>query len=64
MTKDGNFVATKRDTVSYVLTDKTFTDAKGVVHPVYKSTRNNYFIYKTSKNGNKYKYYLKTNYNL
>lgn len=39
---------------------KTFTDAKGTTHPVYKSKNGKLFIIKTSqKTGKTYNYYLK-----
>lgn len=43
-----------------ISTGKTFTDAKGTQHPVYKSKTGKLFIVKTSqKTGKTYNYYLK-----
>ena len=43
-----------------ISTGKTFTDAKGKQHPVYKSKTGKLFIVKTSqKTGKTYNYYLK-----
>jgi len=49
-------VSGKRDTVN---TGKTFTDAKGVVYPVFKSSTRKLYVGKVSKSGNYYRYYLK-----
>lgn len=58
---DGNFVAVKTTATSTgIKTDKTYTDAKGVVYPVYRSKNGKHYVIKTSKKtGNEYKMYLK-----
>lgn len=40
-------------------TGKTFTDSKGIIYPVYKSSRGNLYYLKTSKTGKEYKVYIK-----
>lgn len=60
----GNYVLVKRDSTARkseaISTGKTFTDAKGTQHPVYKSKTGKLFIVKTSqKTGKTYNYYLK-----
>ena len=60
----GNYIAVKRDSTARkseaISTGKTFTDAKGTQHPVYKSKTGKLFIVKTSqKTGKTYNYYLK-----
>lgn len=49
-------VSGKRDTVN---TGKTFTDSKGIVYPVFKSSTGKLYVGKVSKSGNYYRYYLK-----
>lgn len=61
--KSGNYVQVesvsgKRDTVN---TGKTFTDSKGKVYPVFKSSTGKLYVGKVSKSGNYYRYYLKVN---
>lgn len=60
---NGNYIATtsiKKSNDSLISTGKTFTDAKGIVYPVYKSTNDKLFVIRTSKKtGNQYKMYLK-----
>ena len=58
---NGNFVAVKTTATSTgIKTDKTYTDAKGVVYPVYRSKNGKHYVIKTSKKtGNEYKMYLK-----
>ena len=51
-------VSGKRDTVN---TGKTFTDNKGKVYPVFKSSTGKLYVGKVSKAGNYYRYYLKVN---
>ena len=51
-----NSVSSKRDTVN---TGKTFTDSKGKVYPVFKSSTGKIYVGKVSKSGNYYRYYLK-----
>jgi uncharacterized protein YxeA len=54
----GNYVAIKaqkKDTS----TGKTFTDAKGNVWPVYRTSTGRLVIIRTSKDGKEYKQYLK-----
>lgn len=55
----GNFYAVKKTESEAKATGKTFTDAKGIIYPVYISARGKYYVIKTSKTGNKYNYYLK-----
>jgi mitochondrial fission protein ELM1 len=60
----GNYIVVKRDSTARkseaISTGKTFTDAKGTQHPVYKSKTGKLFIVKTSqKTGKTYNYYLK-----
>jgi hypothetical protein len=61
ITKDGNFVAVTSTKIAFTdtITDKTYTDSKGTVYPVYKSKNEKLYIWKTSRNGNLYKFYLK-----
>jgi hypothetical protein len=40
-------------------TGKTYTDAKGNVHPVYRGAKGTLYIGVVSKNGNYYRRYLK-----
>ena len=55
---DGNFIAvTKKKEPTK--TNKTYTDSKGVIYPVWESVNGKLFIKKVSKNGNEYNYYLK-----
>ena len=58
----GNFVAIKHDANSEPgkATGKTFTDAKGTVYPVLESKKGKLYYMRTSKNGNVYKFYIKT----
>ena len=60
----GNYVLVEKAPSSRkseaISTGKTFTDAKGTQHPVYKSKTGKLFIVKTSqKTGKTYNYYLK-----
>jgi hypothetical protein len=60
----GNYVLVEKPQGSRkseaISTNKTFTDAKGKQHPVYKSKTGKLFIVKTSqKTGKTYNYYLK-----
>ncbi len=58
----GNFTAFRKianDTSTAILTGQKFTDAKGIVYPVYESQKGKLFVRKISKNGNGYNYYLK-----
>lgn len=55
--KAGNYYAAKAAS-SDTVTGKTFTDAKGVTYPVFKSARNAVYVWRTSKKGTKYKQYL------
>ena len=41
------------------ITAYTFKDKKGTVYPVYKSAKGKLYVWKISKKGNKYRYYLK-----
>lgn len=66
ITKDanGNYVQAKAaadDVSAAINTGKTYTDAKGIVYPVWKSKNDKLFVIVTSKAGNKYKKYLKIN---
>lgn len=64
VTKDanGNYKAVRgvADTSKAKQTGHTYTDAKGVVLPVYISAKGKLFVMVTSKAGNIYKRYLKT----
>jgi len=59
---DGNYVAipaTKAAAFTDTITGKTYTDAKGVVSPVFKSKSGKLYIGMTSKKtGNYYRKYL------
>lgn len=57
----GNYVAlSSPKEVSMEKTNKTFTDSKGIVYPVYKSKNDKLFVIKISKKtGKEYRYYLK-----
>lgn len=55
--KAGNYYAAKAAS-SDTVTGKTFTDAKGVTYPVFKSARNAVYVWRASKKGTKYKQYL------
>lgn len=59
---NGNYVAAKRDYAREEAkeTGKTFTDSKGNVLPVLESAGGKLFVVKTSKAGNEYRMYLKT----
>jgi hypothetical protein len=59
---NGNFYAIKSnlDTTKAQSTGKTFTDTKGNVYPILISKNGKLFYMKTSKAGNVYKCYLKT----
>ena len=64
VTKDaaGNYVSVKRgDTSANKATGHTFTDAKGIVYPVYISVNGKLFYNKVSKAGNNYKVYISAN---
>lgn len=59
--RKGNTFVEQRDTTHHsgdVETKYVYTDAKGAQYKVYLSKNGNAFIWKTSKNGNKYKRYL------
>lgn len=57
----GNFHAVSRTkAVQDSTTTFTFTDAKGVKHPVYVGGKGAYFLARTSKSGKYYRQYLKT----
>jgi len=58
--KAGNYYAAKSSTNTDTITGKTFTDAKGITYPVFRSPRNAVYVWKTAKKGNKYKMYLIT----
>ena len=57
----GNYIAItkKKGGTEAKLIGKTFTDAKGIVYPIYLSKNNKMFIIRTSKTGNEYNQYLK-----
>lgn len=55
---NGNYHQLK-GTADTTATGKTFTDAKGSLYPVYKSSTGKLFVLRTSKAGNVYKQYLK-----
>ena len=59
----GNYVSTssiraKGDTIN---TGKTYTDSKGIVYQVFKSSTGKLYCPRVSKTGNYYRYYLKVN---
>jgi hypothetical protein len=60
--EQGNFIATSRaKAVADSTTTFTFTDAKGIVHPVFVGAKGAFFIGRVSaKSGNYYRFYLKT----
>lgn len=62
---NGNYVALshKADSTRNKATGKTFTDSKGKTYPVYESVNGKLFYYRTSRNGNVYKAYIKTDTN-
>lgn len=58
---NGNYtVSHKADTTGSKPTGHTFTDRKGQSYPVYLSVNGKLFYYRTSRNGNVYKAYIKT----
>jgi hypothetical protein len=58
----GNFVQIKaqRKASEDKPTGQTFTTSKGDTYPVYESERGKLYVIRTSKSGNEYKQYLKT----
>ena len=58
----GNFVQIKASKKAYEdkPTGQTYTTSKGEVYPVYESERGKLYVIRTSKSGNEYKQYLKT----
>lgn len=56
----GNYTAVKKDSTKTpdTNTGKTFTDTKGNVFPVYKTSTGRVYALRTSKNGLSYKQYL------
>lgn len=53
-----NFVASNK-TTTYVDTTTTYTyQIKSEKYPVYKSKKGAFYIWRTSKSGKRYKYYL------
>ena len=62
MDKNGNYTAITKvsDSTAYKPINKNFTDAKGVVYPVYISDKNKLFIKKISKAGREYRFYIYT----
>lgn len=60
---NGNYVSVTKSRTSIDTTpkstDKTFTDSKGKVYPVYISSNDKLYVLRTSKAGNQYKQYLK-----
>lgn len=52
-------VPKKEKTASYSLTSYTYTTLDGAKYPIYVSDKGKYFILRTSKNGRKYRQYLK-----
>lgn len=55
---NGNYTVAQRDTTKKA-TGKTITLADGKVLPVYISVNGKLYYFKTSKNGNIYKCYIK-----
>jgi hypothetical protein len=57
----GNYVAVvkEKETVEATPMGKTFTDAKGVVYPIFLSKAKKLFIKRISKAGKEYNQYLK-----
>jgi len=61
ITAGGNYVAVKSERVLFTdsVTSKTFTDADGLVVPVYKTAKGAMYVSKISKKtGNYYRKYL------
>lgn len=58
----GNFLAinVKKSVFTDTITNKTYTTTKGEQYPVFVSRNQKYYIWKTSKKGNRYKHYLRT----
>lgn len=62
ITSDGNYIAIvgKKEKSKPIAIGKIYTNAKGVVYPVYKTSTGKLFINKVSKKtGKTYRYYLK-----
>lgn len=60
----GNYVTShKADTTGNKPTGHTFTDSKGKTYPVYESVNGKLYYYRTSRNGNVYKAYIKVDEN-
>lgn len=62
-TKDGNFVAltaTPKGKDAGKDTGKTFTDRDGKKYPVFESAKGKLYYIRTSKNGNEYRAYIRT----
>lgn len=58
---NGNYKVVSRDTAgTNKPTGKSFTDDKGVSHPVYISAKGKLYYMRTSRNGNVYKSYFTT----
>jgi uncharacterized protein YxeA len=56
---NGNFVAAPKTVVNHdSTTQKTYTDAKGQVSPVFVSKSGKFYVWKMSKAGNRYRSYL------
>ncbi len=55
----GNYVAISKVDTTYIASGKTYTDQKGAVYPVFIAKSGMPFVNKTSKEGKKYRYYLK-----
>ena len=56
----GNYTAINHAKEPGKATGKTFTDTKGTVYPLFESAKGKLYYMKTSKAGNVYKAYLKT----
>lgn len=56
----GNYYAVTKAKADDKQTGNTFTDAKGNVYPVYVSGKGKLYYIRTSKSGNDYRVYIKT----
>ena len=57
--KNGNYYATKDSAKVDVPFNKTYTDGKGVVYPLFVTDKGKLYYYRVSKTGKRYKSYLK-----
>jgi hypothetical protein len=58
---NGNFTQVKTQEAKHDSTTvNIYTDSKGKTEPIFKGKRGGYYVCRTSKNGNFYRKYLKT----